>query len=481
VQELAATGEDAVRHAAVNALVNFPSASVTVPEMKKLLASSDATRVERAALVLQRLGPKAGETVPDLIRAARRSGAPNSGPARALTAIGFSAVEPLLLAAEFEPLEAMTEEHWVVRCLAGMGPDTAPLLSAALGQTNASVRLAALETLRLQGREVSPASEAVAGLLRAEPPKVRARALAALLATTSRTATLLPHIQAAIRDADSSVRAAATAAVGELGAEGESCVPLLIEALGDPELPVRLNSAKALGGLGEKAGPAADALTAQLAQRDPAYRVAVIDALGRIGPAAAPGATPVLVETVESGPVEQRLAALRALGEFGAKAQGAGSSVCALASHSTPEIRAAALRAASRIVTEPDAVLPLLSTGLEDPEPAVRLASAEAAGRFGEKAQEQAPRLFEMLQRKAERAAALDSLRQIKSKSVPLYVGALSNEDASVRLFACESLGGLGSAAAEAVPALRKALNDSSGAVRRQARSALRAIEGEER
>ena len=79
-----------------------------------------------------------------------------------------------------------------------------------------------------------------------------------------------------------------------------------------------------------------------------------------------------------------------------------------------------------------------------------------------------------------ERAAALDGLRRIRSQSVPHFVEALSNGDPGVRVFACESLGAMGKSATNAVPALKKALNDSYDFVRRQARQALKSIEGAE-
>ncbi|MSU62462.1 MAG: hypothetical protein EXS31_08705 [Pedosphaera sp.] len=468
--------DDNVRHAAVNALVRFDSARVTVPEMKKLLASEDPTKRERAASVLERLGPKARDAMAELIQEARRSVSARSASARALTTIGASALPPLLLAAEGESIESIGSEHWIVRALADMGPENVEELAAALARPGAAVRLAALEVLLQLGKEASAATTAVTALLKAEPPRVRARALVTLLATTRQTSILLPHIQAAMRDADAGVRVAATAAVAELGSAGEPCVPFLIDALRDFDRSVRLNGAKALGILGAKAGAAVPALSGQLSTNDPEFRTAIIETLGRIGPAAAE-TTPALVTTIESGPGEQRLAALRALGQFGAKAVAAGNVVQTMMRDPSAETRAAAFKTASRIAREDDSVLSMLSGGLDDAEPVVRIAAAEALGQFGEKAREQAPKLFAMLKRSGDRPAALDSLRQIKSQSIPLFMEALKNEDAAVRVFACESLTKLGPAAAEAVPALREVENDSNNTVRRQARAAIKAIE----
>ncbi len=468
--------DEFVRHAAVNALMRLDSTKITVPEMKKLLASEDPTKRERAASALERLGPGASDAMALLIQEARRSGAARSAFARALTAIGATAVPSLLLAVESESIESMGPEHWIVRALADMGPENVEELAAALAGPGEGMRLAALEVLIQLGKEASAATSAVTALLKAEPARVRARAFATLLATTKLTSILLPHIQAAMRDPDVGVRVVATAAVAELGSAGEPCVPFLIDALQDSDRSVRLNGTKALGVLGAKAGAAVTALSGELNTNDPEYRTSVIETLGRIGPAAAE-TTPALVATIESGPGEQRLAALRSLGQFGAKAGAAGNVVQTMMRDPSAEIRAAAFKTASRIAREDDSVISLLSVGLDDAESAVRTAAAEALGQFGEKAREYEQRLFAMLKTSGDRPAALDSLRQIKSQSIPLFAEALKNEDAAVRVFACESLTKLGAAAAEALPALREAMNDSNNTVRRQARAAIKAIE----
>ena len=110
---------------------------------------------------------------------------------------------------------------------------------------------------------------------------------------------------------------------------------------------------------------------------------------------------------------------------------------------------------------------------------AVRKVAAEALGKFGDSADDVIPKLFALLKNEEDRPVALDALRQIKVKSVPLLMETLSSGDASVRLFACEALGRLGPQAKESIPALKKALNDDYDIVRRQARMALRRIEDE--
>ena len=134
-----------------------------------------------------------------------------------------------------------------------------------------------------------------------------------------------------------------------------------------------------------------------------------------------------------------------------------------------------------------------LMVGLRDTDERVRLNSAYALGRMGESV---VPVLMEALQEEAEALAETNlaktaanpqggnpaelyssqALTEAGQSSVPALISALDHTSWSTRAAAADTLGNLGSLAAEAVPALIRGLHDESSWVRRNAAEALGTI-----
>jgi HEAT repeat protein len=186
---------------------------------------------------------------------------------------------------------------------------------------------------------------------------------------------------------------------------------------------------------------------------------------------------PDLLPFLASQSESLRQAAIVSLGLFKEDARDAAPALREAAKAEQSAIRAAALTALSHVESDPGALLPVLLTGLEDPERDVRHPAAEAIGRLGENGREAVPMLCRMLNAEEDRTVAIDALRQVRVNSVPHLIEALQIKEPAVRLFACEALGQLGAEAKEAVPELRKLFDDEYDFVRRQARNAIRAIE----
>ena len=128
------------------------------------------------------------------------------------------------------------------------------------------------------------------------------------------------------------------------------------------------------------------------------------------------------------------------------------------------EVRAAAAWALDAGGAEAAAAAPRLADALRDEEEAVRAAAARALGALGPGVRAKAgPALFDALDddRAGVRHAAAQALArlELEGDAVPRLVGALGNADRYVRAFAAWSLGNLGEAAREAVPALVRALD----------------------
>ncbi|HKG15866.1 MAG TPA: HEAT repeat domain-containing protein [Pyrinomonadaceae bacterium] len=163
--------------------------------------------------------------------------------ARALTAAGAEAVEPLTAALARKETEARRNAAWAL---------------GAIGDRRAVTPLT--ETLRHDADE-----------------KTREQAAWALGAIGDRRAS--EAISAALNDSSADVREQAAWALGAIG--DESAVPSLIASLADESPRVREQSAWALGAIGD--ARAADALRASLRDSDKGVREQARWALGAVG------------------------------------------------------------------------------------------------------------------------------------------------------------------------------------------------------
>ena len=471
----------AVRHAAANGLLLTPAPDRNVvPPLLELLERGDSFTKEQAAYVLGRIGPAAKAAAPLLVQAIDALGEePPVFPfSDALVQIGSPAVPALIRAVGSRRIEKIGREHWTMRCLKAIGETAVPELTKAFGDSNASIRFAAIEILKGQKSAAKAIENPLLNLARDPVPEVRASALLALSEIDIRTESYLPKLTEALRDESAQVRASATLALANAGPDAKPAVEPLIQALRDADTSVRKGAIKALGAIGSGAEAAVPELATALKTGDKALRIELIHALGKIGTTAA-AAVPQLIEFVDDDSSDLRAALFAALGSIGPGAKPVVPALLKAVKDVNPETRAHAVAALAKIEADAKAVMPILDEALADQSAAVRKVAAEAAGKLGEAAQDAVPKLFALLKAEEDRAVALDSLRQIKVKSTPLLVEALSINDPSVRLFACESLGRLGPLAKDAIPALKKALNDDYDIVRRQARMALRRIEEE--
>ena len=143
--------------------------------------------------------------------------------------------------------------------------------------------------------------------------------------------------------------------------------------------------------------------------------------------------------------------------------------------------RAISARALGSIGRAAVAAVPALIRAVADEDWQVRANSAWALGRMGPAAKEAVPALIKALEDKASGvwASSVDALVSIgpDADAVRSLVAALKNEAWVIRAHAAFILGTMGAAANEAVPALLAAvLNDEHPSVRRESRTALRAI-----
>ncbi len=434
-----------IRHDATNAIYVYRAAHPQiVAALTTLLRDVNQTTSERGAAVLGRLGPVAAPAVEALLEVARRRTPTNPIYLETLGRIGADAVPGIMRAVEKENPDAITKDHWSVRCVPVIGGEALPALAKALGDRSASVRVFAACGLGELGAVAAPIFDALKTATADADPRVRAAALAALVGTKAHTVVALSKVEAGLKDPAPNVRRTAAGLVDSLGELARSVAPTLLAALADS---------------------------------DPNVRLAVIDALPAVAGAARP-ALPRLLEVMPASDASTRVKILAVFAGIGPDARAALPEARKQSKDAEPTVRAAAVHAIAR-VDDPAARLPVMLAALDDGDVRVRVAAAEEIAILGENARDASTKLVAMLQREPERDVAFDALKKISIRSVPDLIALLTDRDLNVKSFAAKRLGSMGSAAREAIPAMNELLSRSGEReeTRRVVREALKRIE----
>ncbi|MGD9645549.1 MAG: HEAT repeat domain-containing protein [Pirellulales bacterium] len=212
---------------------------------------------------------------------------------------------------------------------------------------------------------------------------------------------------------------------------------------------------------------------------DAAVRRAALDALGHMGRAAR-AAVPVLVEALDSEELAERYEALYALGRLGSAAKEAAPEIEKLLSSEDAFTQVVAAWALVRIhVRKPENLqkqIPLLVGALGSNEATIRREVVTALAEIGEPA---VPELASALG-KAKTSphvnailAAVAAIGPSAAPAVPEVQHKLADDDSEVRWHAARALASIGAGADNAVPSLVALLGDSEPRVRWHAAHAL--------
>jgi HEAT repeat protein len=355
-----------------------------------------------------------------------------------------------------------------------------------------------------------------------EGKTARTRAGAANALGRSYSARSLPALIAALKDDAFEVRyAAAVAIVAVSPREPSAAVPVLVEALAAESADVRAEAAYVVRRVGSFGKPAAARLKERT--RDPELRVRVAAglALVAVDPRDAAEAVAPLTEALDPKFSGDRAAVARALAEIGPAAKPAVPALWAVCKNSASNVRAGAAEAIARIDPEQaepavEVLVRMVTEKVKGP-PVGRVYAIESLRRVGPPAKAAVPALCDLLKdpkaadtEVALAAVAIDpvaatpALDWIRAKlrngpkdedamdvvremaklgpaGKPLVrdmVGLLKSPDEFFRLSAARALGGVGPAAADALPALREAARaDASEGVRNWAAAAVKKIE----
>ncbi len=466
-----------VRQEASNALILMePAATTSVPVLKEMLGSSDPAAIEMAVTFLGAIGPDAGGAVPELV--ALRS-QPES-PAELSVAIDATLVQigPPTVPALVKVMNGARGDpnHWSVQCLRNLGPAAVPAMIASLESSDPARQRDAIQVLSLVGEAAEPAIPALKQLAESGSRDVKGPALVALALAGASPEIVLPLAENALNERTVASRRSGGTALAALGARARPALTSLVDGLADKDAVVAIESARALGSLGSAASPAIEPLIAAVDRPEPAVQEAAVKAIGRLGEVAR-AAVPTLAKLLPSTRPPLQVEVATALGAMGSSAREALPGLEQSLASSDPATRTAALTAYARIEPDNSRKVERLKQALDDAAQPVRVAAIGELGKLGRAAEPAAEKLYGLTENSTEREQALEVLGGMRIRSVPLLVRAMGNSDPYVRQYAAERLGQLGAAAKDAVPDLRKLLEDNEDFVKRTARASLREIE----
>jgi HEAT repeat protein len=262
-------------------------------------------------------------------------------------------------------------------------------------------------------------------------PVIRREAAVSLGHLDPPTKSVIPTLLAVLKDPDAGVQSCAAGSLVHLDRRRiDEALPALLAGAKSQDRDVRRGAIEALGEAGPSAACALPQLTVALRDPDRSVRKAAAISITEVDPSRAGVAVPVLMEVLKEGP--------DCIGP--------------------PE----AAQALLRIGTSAKETVPALIAGLKDP--ALQKYSAYTLGLIGPGAKTAIPALVEArshtdLEFRFAAAMALVEIDATQAKAgVAVLAKELTNPEYQIRKYAVRALGEIGQRAAEAVPALLRAL-----------------------
>jgi HEAT repeat protein len=341
-------------------------------------------------------------------------------------------------------------------------PPDLPDLVRDLKDTDTKTRLAALSELARLGEEARPAIAPLFEALK-KNDDVRPRALDVLHKLAPIDKSHVARLAQLLADRDFEAgRLFALEELARLGEEARPAAKQILAALSDPSAAVRRKALTTLTPLiDEVSGPAVRPLLAALDDNDAVVREQaekVLDKLGR--PSAAH--LPALRGLLGKDRIEVRRWGLKTLAAMGIQAHPALADVAKVVRNdSAPPLRLLALEALGKIGPSDRETIDTATKALSDTEMTVSRQAAKLLARAGD-----VPGLLVALEHNDDevRNEANRALARVRfdKKHIALLARLLDSRDEALRKRGAEALAGLGADAAEAVPALCKALKAAS-------------------
>lgn len=349
-----------------------------------------------------------------------------------------------------------------VHTLSLLGERAVLILLEALSNTDALVRSKAAEAL---GR-IHLSSSTVAYRQKL-PPSLLKRGFKALI---------LRDLALALNDKDARVKQAAVAALMKQGFDGQKHVWAFLSRCNEEQLLLALSAAPIFPTLNPKeTDELLLRLRRALGSKKESNRIRSARILGKLGPKAGL-ATILLNQLLEDPRKRVRMASIIALSQIGSQARIAIRSLVRVVHTHSREERLAALEALVKLSSYSKRAIHALKNLLHNRSLSLRILGMQSLAQMGEKALPALPELLQALSDRRLRSYAASALSEIGEKAVPALVPVLRHQNQWVRWVVIEILASFGKKAIEAVPALRKAMQDPISAVQIAAVRALSQI-----
>jgi HEAT repeat protein len=421
--------------------------------LAKQLTSGDV-KVRRKALVRARtLSPRClpRALLPALIRAL------DGGDAE----VAFQAV--LIMERRLGP-DARAAVPRLLRFMGGAGKEIAPAVQSAL---------AAIGTARNEDLAE------IEKLLGHANPTVRIAAAEMAWRAGGKATAIAPVLIKELTAHDFGLRRSTIRVLAELGPGASTAVPALVKVVGAKEPQLVCSALAALGNMGPLAKAAAPAIEKALGHQEFQVRQFAALALIRIGGDSSKALAVLVADLSEKKWPVARLAALR-LRELGPAARPVVPALAKALSSKDRDVAKEAAFALSRLGPDAREAVPALLAVLDDGKGRIRYHVAEALGAIGPEAKAAVPALGKALHGRRRHQAAM-ALAGIGEPAIPELVAALKSKKVQTRRVAARALAKMGPEASEALPALRRALNDKDDPMRGNAIRAIYKITGRDR
>lgn len=447
--------------------------------LKLNLTSKNKLVKQRVLSLVERIGPDASGTIPQLVTFAYNTeDSTTSDTAKnALKLIGKDSFLPLII--EVAPFDSqdLNDSMWQIQVVRSIGHLAVPDVTTALDSDFGAVKWTALDIIENRKIQSNQIQNRVSRLTNDTEAAVRAKALLTLIALELPARQLTPIIQRLIIDPDQSVQQLAVASIPALGNSASSLQDSILNGLNSEEMSTRILYLNAITALPSIPKQIIDQLEKGLLENPKEEQIAKISAFGKMGQKAS-STLETILEVNPQGNSELEKSIILTLPSIAPSDARVTQHIEKYFTSENQDFKLVAYQVLNKLPLAPEKKVQFIEKGLADKNQSIREISAGQIARLGTKGRLFAPQLFKMLKNKNDdHTFIIESLKAIRATEVPLYVESLSNSETSVRLFAAEALGRMGGKAESALPALRKVSQDDDYLpVRRTASTAIRNI-----
>ncbi len=445
--------EDAsVRRAAIGALQQLsPGDEMVVPLMVKMLGDADPDVVAMATHSLAEAGP---DIVPAMIKA----------------------------------MDDERTVYWAILVLSELGPDAepaVPVLAEALGHQDAEVRHEAAQALRAIGAKAAPAVPELITALDDEQVGVQLPSVLALGSIGPAAKDALEKISSLKESDDQLLQVCALWAIEKIDPNEErlktETAPVLVNLLLNENQAVRNAAALAVLQLEPGADVVGPLFTEAYGKASEGAQADMIDAAASLGGEVVPRLV------VGLGNPNGRQQAIQILGRIGPDAAEAVPELLKHVDDPNPAIRADLFITPGHIRPAANAATEAATNALQDSEEEVQSSAVYALGRIQPDDAACVDAITKLMESDNPRLTTVCAWALVRidpengdnyRRAIPLLVQATNHEQAFVRAEAVTTLGMIGPAAKEAIPALEKLADDPDPEVREAAAEAIKMIRG---